>query len=93
MKEEHVIKIPFKILKNKNLSDNAKILYGEIERLSREFGFCYAQNVYLSDLLQVSERSIRDFISQLKKEKLIKMEFENRGNARIRRIYLWDVES
>jgi len=50
---------------DKNLSANAKLLYGDITCLTNENGFCFATNKYFADLYDKSKVTISKWISEL----------------------------
>ena len=50
---------------DKNLSANAKLLYGEITCLTNENGFCFETNKYFADLYDKSKVTISKWISEL----------------------------
>lgn len=72
MNGEYYINIPSKVLHNKNLKPNSKILCGEIARLSQKDGYCYASNKYLGELLNIKEKSVSRLLKELKESGLIK---------------------
>lgn len=57
--------IPANVRYDKNLTANAKLLYGEITALSSKEGHCWATNNYFADLYGVSVKSIKNWIKAL----------------------------
>jgi len=75
--------IPAYVRYNKNLTANAKLLYGEITALCNKEGFCWANNKYFAELYKVSERSIQAWLKQLENEGYIKIEIEQNFKRKI----------
>ena len=57
--------IPANVRYDKNLSANAKLLYGEITALCNKRGYCWSTNKYFADLFGVSQKSITNCASTL----------------------------
>lgn len=63
--------IPSAVRYDKELTANAKLLYGEITSLCNEKGVCWASNQYFADLYNTTKETISRWISQLAKKKYI----------------------
>lgn len=96
--EEEVIKpsyysiMPANVRYDKELSDKAKLLYGEISCLTNSTGVCVASNDYFSKLYEVHPNTITRNISLLKQKEYIDIEskvyFNNGVRAERREIRL-----
>ena len=80
--------IPSKILYNKELKANEKLLYAMITSLACKEGYCFATNNYFAEELGVSS-----WISDLRDKNFIKVEMVRKENKQIiqRKIYINDV--
>lgn len=75
--------IPANVRYDKDLSPNAKLLYGEITSLCNEKGYCWANNRYFMELYNISDRQIRNLLKQLSDGKYINIELTNNTNRKI----------
>lgn len=74
--------IPANVRYNKNLKPNEKLLYGEITSLCNQKGFCWASNSYFSELYNVTVQTISSWVSNLKKEGYVMVDFIYKGNTK-----------
>lgn len=79
--------IPASVRYDKDLTANAKLLYGEITALCNAEGYCWASNNYFAELYGMSLRHISRLISQLHKKGYVKVVIVNDFD---RKIYLTD---
>lgn len=80
--------IPAIVRYDKELSPNAKLLYGEITSLLNFKNKCFASNYYFSRLYEVSEIQISRLVSQLVKRGYIRTEMETTATGSRRLIIL-----
>ena len=82
---DNYIKIPIILLEDKNISSSAKLLYGLLVLLTYQEGYCFANNVYLSNRLNIGTRAITRLLKELSDSNYIKMEFKHKF---IRKIFI-----
>ena len=68
------ILIPSEVITNSELTDGAKLLYGEILFLAAKNNFCFATNDYFGKLNSVSKRTVNNWLQELKRTGLIRSE-------------------
>lgn len=87
--------IPATVRYDKNLTANAKLLYGEITALANKEGYCWASNSYFAELYSVSTDTIKRHIRQLKESGYVFVEVMRDDNNQVteRRIYVLDDPS
>ncbi len=86
--------IPANVRYDKDLSANAKLLYGEIIALSNGEGYCWATNSYFANLYNVKNIAVSRWISQLVKKGYIKSVIIYRNGTKeieSRRLYIGDT--
>ena len=83
LKPNYYAIIPANVRYDKELSPNAKLLYGEITALCNDKGYCWATNQYFSTLYELSDRTIRTLLKQLSDKKYIKIELKDNQSRRI----------
>ena len=77
--------VPAEVKYNNELTERAKLIYGEISSLSNKMGYCFATNGYFAKLYKCTNRTIQNAIAKLQEQGFIKVVIENRNQ---RRIYL-----
>ena len=85
--------IPSKILYNKELKANEKLLYAMITSLACKEGYCFATNNYFAKELGVHPKTVSSWISELRDKDFVKVEVIKNENKQIiqRKIYINDV--
>ena len=75
--------IPAEVRYDKDLTPNAKLLYGELTALANAKGYAWCTNSYLSDLYEVSTIAISRWINTLKRKGYIYVSIDKgKGNSR-----------
>lgn len=85
MNYDNYIKIPIVLLTDTNVSSSAKLLYGLLVLLTYQEGYCYTNNSYLADKLNLGIRAITRLLKELSDNNYIKMEFKHKF---IRKIFI-----
>lgn len=85
MNYDNYIKIPITLISDTHVSSSAKLLYGLLVLLSHQEGYCYANNTYLSDKLNLGTRAITRLLKELSDNNYITMEFRHKF---IRKIFI-----
>lgn len=78
--------IPINIMENKDLSANAKLLYGEIMALAKKSGKCYATNEHLANILGLKKASIPNLLRELSGIGLIMVDIQRSQKGTYRNI-------
>lgn len=73
--------IPANVRYDKELTDKAKLLYGEITSLTNKSGVCWASNKYFSKLYNCDEKTITRNINLLCEKGYLKTEYEAETGA------------
>ena len=96
MNKSYYAIIPASVRYDKDLTPNAKLLYGELTALSNEKGYCWASNAYFSELYGVSKKTVSNWITSLDEKGFIKSEMiykENSKEIKERRLYIAPMEN
>lgn len=83
--------IPAYVRYDKNLTPNAKLIYGEITALANKRGYCWAANRYFADTYGVAINSASRWINQLIEQGYVRSELikdTNTGEIKERRLYI-----
>lgn len=78
--------LPASVRYDRRISSSSKLLFAELIALTNLKGFAWAHNSYFADLYGVSERSVREWLSELEKEGYIT--FKTINNVR----YIYTIQ-
>ena len=78
-KKSYYAIIPANVRYDKELTANAKLLYGEITALTNEKGYCWASNNYFADLYGVTPQAVSRWVNILAKKGYVNIEYEHEG--------------
>jgi DnaD/phage-associated family protein len=78
--------IPANVRYDKDLSANAKLLYGEITCLCNKEGYCWATNAYFANLYNVSKITVSRWITQLKDKGYIHLDFKMKDETTLEQV-------
>ena len=71
------------------LSSSCRLLFSEIAALSKQKGYCYANNQYFAQTFEVSISSVSKWIHQLEEKGYVDVEYIRKGShVKCRKIYL-----
>ena len=73
--------LPYQVRLNHQLSPFARLLYSEIDTLSRQKGYCWASNAFFAELYQVKEKAVTRWLKALREAGYIRVEVQQ-GNQR-----------
>lgn len=83
IKPNYFAVIPANVRYDDELTEKAKLLYGEITCLSNKEGYCFALNNYFAKLYKCSTRAIQNSISKLEQKGYIKVVIEDNYRRKI----------
>ncbi len=80
--------LPSALLFNENVEPACVKAYAVIRNLSKQSGYCYATNEYLSNILKCDVSTIKRWISSLEKEGYLDLETDKKGINWQRKIFI-----
>lgn len=94
MNKNYYAVIPANVRYDKDLTANAKLLYGEMTALSNEKGYCWATNSYFANLYNVKNETVSRWVSQLIKKGYIRSVIVYKDGTKeidSRRLYIGNI--
>ena len=89
MQLKKFIQIPFVLISDSNLKPIDLIIYGQILSLTKQTGYCYANNKYFMNQNRISKSVVNRSLCRLKENGYIKMKYQcTETNSKKRTIYL-----
>ena len=83
------ILVPYQMIKDKRLLSSDLIIYGEILSLSKQRGYCFANNNYFMKENKISKSSVIRSLNRLRENGYINLKYQcNEAKMRNRIIYL-----
>lgn len=80
--------IPYHVISCPNVSPAAKYFFALLSNLTNQYGFCFASNEYLEEMLMGSPWQVRSFLNELKEAGLIFIVPRDQKNRIPRKIYV-----
>ena len=86
MKKAPYVIVPAQVRYDKRLPLGARLLYGEISGLTNTHGFCFATNGWFADKYGVTDITISNWISKLKKCDYVDISYNPHRRIFVRRL-------
>ena len=86
------VQVPKFVLKHPQLTFGAKVTYSSMLGFAWQVDYAFPGQKKLAEDLGVGERQVRNFINELKKEKLLRVQRRGLGKTNIYHLYLRVVD-
>ena len=83
MNFDKYLKIPMFLADDMNIGYSGKLLYSRLLLLTYKEGYCYADNIYLGNLIGVGSRRITKLLKELSDNNYINMEYNHKFQRKI----------
>ena len=80
--------LPMSIWFNERLEPTSIKLYAITRGLANKYGYCFATNQYLADILKCTTRAVQKWLSTLVEEGYIKIQYDRTGSQTQRKVYI-----